>query len=486
MKPLVGGVRVRENMVKLPAWDPTFVWYAKGVAAMRARALKDPLSWRFQAAIHGYAKAEDPFPHPANALPTAAIRNRFWNQCQHGSWFFLPWHRAYLAFLEHMLVDEIVALGGPNQWALPYWNYSDTSVANPRLLRKEFRDAKLPDGTPNALAQAVRTDSPANPPPWVASGDVGVTPADVGLAALGFSPFTSPPGALGFGGPKTGFHHPPGVSGAVEQLPHNSVHSAVSGWMGSFNTAGLDPVFWCHHANIDRLWVVWRKRNPAFVDPTDPKWLSAAGVSFELYDKGGAIRSFTSKDVVDTKAPLLGYMYDDVSDPLAGAGLADAGVAAVPPQAPETVSLAGASDQPVTLSRGVASARVALAPMAPAAALGGDEQRVYLNIENIVGTDNAATYKVYVDATPAAAAAADEPGRYAGLLPMFGVKEASDPDAQHGASGLTHVFDITDIVGQLKQAGVWDAKNLHVNFVPLRKSEGQPDLKVGRISLYYG
>jgi hypothetical protein len=69
---------------------------------------------------------------------------------------------------------------------------------------------------------------------------------------------------------------------------------------------------------------------------------------------------------------------------------------------------------------------------------------------------------------------------------MFGVKEASDPDAQHGASGLTHVFDITDIVGQLKQAGVWDAKNLHVNFVPLRKSEGQPDLKVGRISLYYG
>jgi len=76
MKPLVGGVRVRENMVKLPAWDPTFVWYAKGVAAMRARALKDPLSWRFQAAIHGYAKAEDPFPHPANALPTAAIRVR--------------------------------------------------------------------------------------------------------------------------------------------------------------------------------------------------------------------------------------------------------------------------------------------------------------------------------------------------------------------------------------------------------------------------
>jgi hypothetical protein len=47
-----------------------------------------------------------------------------------------------------------------------------------------------------------------------------------------------------------------GVPGMVESQPHNLVHDAVGGYMGDF-FAGVDPIFWLHHANVDRLWDVW-------------------------------------------------------------------------------------------------------------------------------------------------------------------------------------------------------------------------------------
>lgn len=50
--------------------------------------------------------------------------------------------------------------------------------------------------------------------------------------------------------------------------------------MGVLQTAARDPIFYAHHANIDRLWDVWlglkiddqdvNRRNP-----TDPDWLNS-------------------------------------------------------------------------------------------------------------------------------------------------------------------------------------------------------------------
>lgn len=151
---------------------------------------------------------------------------------------------------------------------------------------------------------------------------------------------------------------------------------------------------------------------------------------------------------------------------------ADTGLGGVR-QAPETVSLGGTSEEPVDLSVGVTFVRISIA----SAAVTETGQKLYLNIENITGIDNSATYKVYVDTR--SVVETGPAGEYAGLLPMFGVKEASDP-------GLTHVYDITDMVGRLKMAHDWNARDLYVNFVALHKNVGLPDLRVGRISLYYG
>ncbi len=63
-----------------------------------------------------------------------------------------------------------------------------------------------------------------------------------------------------------------GDEGFLEHSPHDNVHGDIGGALNNvFNnrlaqglmsnpcTAALDPIFWLHHANIDRLWEVWLK-----------------------------------------------------------------------------------------------------------------------------------------------------------------------------------------------------------------------------------
>jgi len=78
----------------------------KGVKAMKQRKASDPLSWFYQAAIHGVTD---------NAIADAAkddsnvanvFKKRYWNQCPHdgeNSANFLPWHRGYTYYFEQIL-----------------------------------------------------------------------------------------------------------------------------------------------------------------------------------------------------------------------------------------------------------------------------------------------------------------------------------------------------------------------------------------------
>src|ERR1043165_3294564 len=90
--------RLRKNVWTLPAGDQTLDWYGKAVLRMRGRPLMDPLGWRFQAAMHGYpGQARDPLSDPGD--PQGAVHD-LWEQCQHATSFFPPWHRMYLLHFE--------------------------------------------------------------------------------------------------------------------------------------------------------------------------------------------------------------------------------------------------------------------------------------------------------------------------------------------------------------------------------------------------
>lgn len=56
--------------------------------------------------------------------------------------------------------------------------------------------------------------------------------------------------------------------GSLEDL-HGSIHVAVGGTMGHMSQlqySAFDPIFWLHHANVDRLFAIWQALNPNAYD----------------------------------------------------------------------------------------------------------------------------------------------------------------------------------------------------------------------------
>jgi hypothetical protein len=257
----------------------------RGISVMMTRAVTDPTSYRFQADVHG-----------TTDNPTTAAQMQSWNQCEHGSFYFLSWHRMYLYFFDRILR---AAAGDPNL-VLPYWDWTDPAQrtlplafrqpadsSNPLFIASPGRPAALNAGTASLSADTV--------------DDSGAF-ADTSFETGGNS-------GNGFGGETTTPMQFARAYGDLEMQPHNVVHSALGGLMGDPITAGQDPIFWLHHANIDRLWNRWIQQGGR-ADPVDSAWLNT---TFTFYDEAGHAVYLTGSEIVNSVGQL-NYRYDD--DPL--------------------------------------------------------------------------------------------------------------------------------------------------------------------------
>jgi len=84
------------------------------------------------------------------------------------------------------------------------------------------------------------------------------------------------------------------------------VHKYVGGFLGPTNTAAADPVFYAHHANIDRLWCYWwnhYRGQPGF--DCDRNWLCE---SLLFNDPDDGLVSIKVRDLLDESR--LGYSYE--------------------------------------------------------------------------------------------------------------------------------------------------------------------------------
>ncbi|HEY1569602.1 MAG TPA: tyrosinase family protein [Solirubrobacteraceae bacterium] len=471
---------VRRNIWTLPSGDRTVQEYAQAVAIMQGRLASDPTSWTYQAAMHG-----------THARSVQAL----WNGCQHGTWFFVAWHRLFIYYFEQIVRAAVVSAGGSAEWCLPFWDYG--AGGQQATLPTAFRSQTV-NGHPNPLFESARASG-------INSGLALPPPVASAAKALRAGRFT---GASQFGGGRTAVAQFSNSTGELEAQPHNVVHDVVGGnggLMADPDAAAADPIFWVHHANIDRLWFIW-SGTPHRTNPTDPRW---TGQKFSFFDAHGHRVTKTPADVLDIVGQL-GYTYE-VAPPAAGGPPSpppaptpeDAVIAPEPPESePELV---GASATPVRLVGGPASVSLQIDSQAHAAALAATgataPQRILLGVEDIEAERNPGTvYGIYLN-LPADASADVAEAHHAGNVSFFGVERARNPRGDEPAHSLRVVHDITELTKTLAAQGQWDGRDVQVTFRPLglvppdqpelghalpdAVTDADPPVTIGRVAIFY-
>jgi hypothetical protein len=448
------GELIREN-------SPIVESYRRGVDVMMQRDLTDKTSWWFQANIHDLL--DDDLAKLKSLAP-------YWRQCPHKNYHFLSWHRAYLYFYERILRK---ASGDPD-FALPYWAYDDPQQATLPVAFVPENDEMGKDTTipalsrRNPLARANRLEHVDRR--WIGLGNVA-SDISAAMALDRFATDDKLDAQKAFGGVRAASPRDEQASGAIEATPHNLVHKTIGleGDMGETETSARDPIFWLHHANIDRLWAKWTDPARGRIPPVDDEvWMKT---KFTFVDEDGRDRVMTGEQVLDTQFQL-GYRYDD--DPPRTKQLdMKVVVARTPAGGPAAKGVARMPNEPVVLARSGALAvaaresQVTLATVArsaqPSAAMpGGAAPRLRVVLRGVVAGARTPPYDVYLVRDGDAALAAGANAVRIGRLDLFG-GSGHGAHAQHG--GTTLAFEAGDAVAQLTGGRGFDPIKLRVAIV---------------------
>ncbi|HXI26882.1 MAG TPA: tyrosinase family protein, partial [Vicinamibacterales bacterium] len=238
--------------VNSPEGQVMLAKYARAVEIMRTLPVYDQHSWNWWWYTHwvkGYPAALWDLSEKKKAEVIAALPKEYradaeavWNGCQahpynpsnpeqYQQWYFLPWHRLMLNQFEGVIREVL----HDEDFTLPYWN-PVTGNPDDLIVPAAFR---VP-GSP--LYNGTRWF-------WVNAGErIDTLYRDwINLDALNEKFYIdSPTGKYGF-------------NPRLDQNPHFFTHFGIGGDMAEFSTVGGDPIFYIHHANIDRLWESWNR-----------------------------------------------------------------------------------------------------------------------------------------------------------------------------------------------------------------------------------
>ncbi len=284
-------------------------------------------------ALASYAKGVEamlrlPADHPQNWF-----RNTFIHlmDCPHGNWWFYVWHRGFLGFFE----ETIRNLSGDKEFAIPYWDWTTL----PQIPESMF-DGVL---TPQDHSFEPYTDVTGNG----VSGNIAYAPTcasryltrdnpkldkattyDVSpfIVYSGLLPtdFYNPVSYLSFNSSKTPSHDtqpggPNSFFSVLEGFPHNKVHNYLGG-VGPLDPgpygnmtnflSPVDPIFFLHHSNMDRLWDVWTRKQkrlnlPYLPKEPDLKTLSDEPFLFYVNGKGEQVGVSHAGEYLSTERVIV-------------------------------------------------------------------------------------------------------------------------------------------------------------------------------------
>lgn len=214
---------------------------------------------------------------------------------------FYPWHRGFLLATEL----NMQALLKDDSVSIPYWEWPrGVQDGNKVTIPEQFTKQPLAhprDSNELYLEEVLYRKNLDSANVFVGS----VSPGPVQAIQQ-----------IGFGG----YSLSPSLNSAIESVPHNAVHNGIGGDMGDLKWSPLDPLFYGHHGNLDRLWEVWRSdEGKRKTEPWDDHDFGTQ--VFEYFDVTlMATRYFPIAMARDISA--LGYRYAPIGEaPTPGAAM---------------------------------------------------------------------------------------------------------------------------------------------------------------------
>ncbi|CAM6083504.1 unnamed protein product [Calypogeia fissa] len=297
-------IRIRQGVHKVN--DELLTKYERGMQLMRALPDYDPRSWHAQSnLLCSYGAAYQQF----NSSPPTPFDVQ-------SNWFALPFHRLFVYFHERIIGSLI----GDHSFAIPYWAWDVQNETDPLVngILAPYSNVTSP------LFDIKRAQNHLPPNPadlnFQKGGKLNPNIEEVRLGNYymmwrTMMANTRTPRAF-FGrkvalGDKTNEHEGAGV---LEMGPDRGVHlwtgEEESGEdMGISYTSARDPIFFAHHSEVDRLWVLWKKLGGKDID--DPDWLDTEFIFYDqFYDQIGRMVIVTVRDSLDIDK--LRYEYEDI------------------------------------------------------------------------------------------------------------------------------------------------------------------------------
>jgi len=399
--------------------------YSRAVGLMKDLPISDLRNWTNQARIH--------FDH-----------------CPHTNWWFLPWHRAYVFYFEQVCRD---VLKDPS-FALPYWDWT----AMPKF-PESFRNSSSPlyiDGRNNGGNITISSES---------NGRVVINRVlnQTVLQQIFSGQASTQRGSS--------------TQGLLEGTPHNNVHRQVGGQMATYMSP-LDPIFWMHHCNIDRIWQSWAAlhNNQA---PGEQKWKELSLARF--YDP-------VSKRQVDVPTPdtlnatRFNAVYDRLETPSAARFLLskhpEAFVGSAGELTPEEATHVTEATVGATLTKPIGLGTAATFRLDPTPKLKGLVRETMGNLQAtnaaaaselflLVGDiplppESITALRIFLNTTnPTLDTSLDDPG-YVGTFSLFG-----DRSPQH-AHNSSFLIDLRSNLPELQKASRYSPDTpLDVSILPI-------------------
>lgn len=215
--------------------------------------------------------------------------------CTHGSVLFPTWHRPYVALYEQVMQQHALEIANTYQvnkdrWVTaaqnlraPYWDWATNSVPPDEVISNTTVNIVTPDGRTTSVANPllkytfnpIDASFPApyknwrttirNPTSSGANATTNVQGLKDDLSSIQDDITSSTYNLLTRVHTWPGFsNHTAGDGGSASnslEAIHDEIHGYIGGQMGDPAVAGFDPIFFLHHANVDRLLSLWSAVN---------------------------------------------------------------------------------------------------------------------------------------------------------------------------------------------------------------------------------